>query len=141
MSGDYFQRGTPGGRPQKPARWVDTATGVSPIELLPGLVFRPVVGTNLALNVVRFEPHTEAPLHAHREEQITFVLEGELEFEVDGEVRALRPGMAVEIPPHAMHGARTGAGTCLEIDVFSPPRQGLLDAMARLAQAGEVEGA
>jgi quercetin dioxygenase-like cupin family protein len=109
--------------------WVDTNTEVEPIELVPGLVFRPVVGDKLAANIVHFEPYTEAPVHAHVEEQITLVLEGEFEFEVNGEKRLLTPGMAVVIPPSAPHGARTHASPCTELDLFHPPRQGLLDAI------------
>lgn len=132
MSSDYFRRETREERPTGTPQWVDTATDLRPIELVPGLEFRPVVGTNLALNVVTFQPHTEAPLHAHEEEQMVFVLEGSLEFEVEGEVRLLKPGMAVHIPAFAEHGARTKDERCVEIDVFSPPRQGLLDAMSRM---------
>jgi mannose-6-phosphate isomerase-like protein (cupin superfamily) len=55
------------------------------------------------------------------------VIEGELEFELDGEVRLLRPGMVAVIPPNVPHGARTREFACLEYDVFNPPRQALLD--------------
>ena len=103
--------------------------GLDPFEMVPGLFFQPVVGDRLMANFVRFEPHTEAPLHWHEEEQITFVLEGELEFEVAGETWMLTRGQAVVIPPNVPHGARTHDGTCLEVDVFHPPRQGVLDAM------------
>lgn len=122
--------------------WVNTNEDVEPIEMVPGLVFRPIVGDKLAVNLVRFEPHTEAPVHAHAEEQITLVLEGEFEFEVNGEKHILKPGMSVVIPPNTPHGGRTFDTTCVEIDVFHPPRQGLLDAMqARLRQAGPESGA
>jgi quercetin dioxygenase-like cupin family protein len=99
------------------------------IELVPGLEFRPVVGRNVMVNFVHFAPHTEAPRHWHDEEQISFVLEGELEFEVGDEKRVVRRGEAVVIPPNVPHAARTHEGTCLEVDVFHPPRQGVLDAM------------
>jgi quercetin dioxygenase-like cupin family protein len=99
------------------------------IEMAPGLEFRPVVGLNVMVNFVRFAPHTEAPRHWHDEEQISFVLEGELEFEVGDEKRVVRRGEAIVIPPNVPHAARTHEGTCLEVDVFHPPRQGVLDAM------------
>jgi quercetin dioxygenase-like cupin family protein len=105
---------------------------LSPIEMVPGLTFMPVLGENVMVNFVRFEPGTLAPLHWHDEEQISFVLEGELEFEVGGETRILRPGEAVVIPPNVPHSARTGEGPCLEVDVFHPPRRGLLEAMGRI---------
>jgi quercetin dioxygenase-like cupin family protein len=85
-----------------------------------------VVGEAVMANFVRFEPHTEAPRHAHAEEQITIVLEGELEFEIDGDIRVLRPGQVAVMPPFVPHAARTHDQPSVEIDVFSPPRQALL---------------
>ena len=45
----------------------------------------------------------------------------------------MRPGMAVAIPPGVPHGARTLESACYEIDVFSPPRKVLLEAMRAAA--------
>lgn len=102
---------------------------ISPIEMVPGLEIRPVVGESLMVTFVRFEPHTEAPRHWHDEEQMTIVLEGELEFDVGDERRTVRRGEAIVIPPNVPHAARTHDGTCLEMDVFHPPRRALLEAM------------
>lgn len=110
--------------------WV-TWGDLDPIEMVPGLSFQPVLGDRVMANFVRFAPHTEAPLHWHDEEQITFVVDGELEFEVGGDTRVLRRGEAVVIPPNVPHGARTHESACLEVDVFHPPRLGLLEAMGR----------
>ena len=104
-----------------------------PIEVVPGLRFQPVLGERLMANFVHFEPNTIAPVHWHDEEQISLVIEGEFEFEVGGEKRIVRRGDAILIPPNVPHGARTYDTTCLEIDVFNPPRQGLLDLMGRAA--------
>ncbi|GAC1404103.1 MAG: hypothetical protein NVSMB52_17940 [Chloroflexota bacterium] len=109
--------------------WVDTSTDVTPFEMLPGLSFRPVLGEGVLVNMVEFAPHTAAPLHAHSEEQIALVLEGELEFEVNGETRVLGPGMVVVIPPGAPHAARSLDAPCRAVDIFNPPRQALVDAM------------
>jgi quercetin dioxygenase-like cupin family protein len=106
-----------------------TWDGMDPIEILSGLRFQPVLGEQLMVNFVHFEPHTEAPEHWHDEEQISFVIDGEFEFELAGEKRTVRRGQAVVIPPNVPHAARTFDKSCLEVDVFYPPRQGLLDAM------------
>lgn len=102
---------------------------LKPFELMPGLTFQPVLGEGIMVNFVTFQPHTEVPVHWHDEEQVTYVMDGEFEFEVAGEVRTMRRGDAVVIPPNVPHGARTHDGPCLEIDVFHPPRQGVIDAM------------
>jgi quercetin dioxygenase-like cupin family protein len=107
---------------------------LEPIEMVPGLRFQPVVGERVMANFVHFEPHTEAPVHWHEEEQISFVIEGELEFEVAGETRVLRRGEAIVIPPNVPHGARTHDGRCFEVDVFHPPRQGVVDALRKREQ-------
>jgi quercetin dioxygenase-like cupin family protein len=104
---------------------------LSPIEMLPGLAFQPVLGEKLLVAFVRFAPNTVAPVHWHDEEQITFVLEGEFEFEVGGDKRIVRRGEAIVTPPNVPHGARTYDTTCLEVDVFHPPRRGLLEAMGK----------
>jgi hypothetical protein len=50
-----------------------------------------------------------------------------LEFEIDGEVRTMRHGDIAVIPTWVPHGARTNDTTCLEVDVFNPPRKTLVD--------------
>jgi quercetin dioxygenase-like cupin family protein len=94
-----------------------------PVE--PGIVVRPVLGNRMNMSFIYFEPHTVAPVHQHREEQIGTVLEGSLEFQLAGEKRILRRGDVYVIPPDVPHGAVTGEERCITLDVFSPPRQGL----------------
>jgi len=124
------------GEPTASGRFVDVA-GIAPVEFVKGLEFRPVLGEQTMVNFVHFEPHTEAPNHVHVEEQIVIVLEGEFEFELDGECRTMRPGDVAVVPPWVPHGARTGEHTCLEVDVFNPPRETLLE-HARAVRAGEA---
>ena len=109
------------------------------VEFVEGLGFRPVLGESMLANFVSFAPHTEAPVHTHVEEQIVIVLEGEMEFDLDGEVRTMRPGDVAVVPPWVPHGARTLESTCLEVDIFSPPRQSLLEHLAATAAAGEPD--
>jgi quercetin dioxygenase-like cupin family protein len=99
------------------------------IEATPGLNFQPILGQNLMVNFVSFEPNTEAPTHWHDEEQISFVIDGEMEFEVGDQKKVVRRGEAIVIPPNVPHAARTYDHTCLEVDVFNPPRRGLLELM------------
>jgi quercetin dioxygenase-like cupin family protein len=120
----------PGGTPTAPGRYVAVAD-VDPVEFVAGLVFRPILGEGSLVNFVSFEPRTEAPMHVHVEEQFTIVLEGEFEFELDGDVRTMRAGDVAVIPPWVSHGARTRDTSCREIDVFTPPRRSLLEHAAR----------
>lgn len=111
--------------------YVEVDKDVSAVEFVPGLVFRPVVGHRVMANFVRFSPNTVAPVHTHDEEQITVVIEGEFEFDLAGDIRVMRAGMAAVVPPGVPHGARTHDTSCFEIDIFHPPRRALLELAGR----------
>jgi quercetin dioxygenase-like cupin family protein len=136
MSSTHFSTEA-GGTPTAPGRYVDVSA-VEPVEFLPGLEFRPVLGERTMTNFVRFQPHTEAPVHVHEEEQIVIVLEGEFEFEIDGEKRNMRVGDVAVVPPWVAHGARTHGTGCYEVDVFNPPRKTLLEHAAKHKAAGQA---
>jgi quercetin dioxygenase-like cupin family protein len=121
------------GEPAGPGRYVNV-DALTPVEFQPGLGFRPVLGHGVMTNFVTFEPGAEAPRHVHEEEQFVIVLDGELIFDLDGDVRTMRKGDVAVIPAWVPHGAWTTDSHCLEIDVFCPPRQSLLKLAA--AQSG-----
>jgi quercetin dioxygenase-like cupin family protein len=125
------------GEPAGPGRYVNIDS-ISPVEFLPGLGFRPVQGYRAMTNFVSFEPGAEAPRHVHEEEQIVIVIDGEFTFDLDGDVRVMRKGDIAVVPSWVPHGAWATDSHCLEIDVFSPPRQSLLKLAA--AQAAALDG-
>jgi quercetin dioxygenase-like cupin family protein len=113
------------GEPAGPGRYVNIES-VKSAEFVPGLTFRPVLGQRAMTNFVHFEPGAEAPRHVHEEEQIVIILDGEMTFDLDGDVRVMRKGDVAVIPSWVPHGAWTTDTSCLEVDVFSPPRKSLL---------------
>jgi quercetin dioxygenase-like cupin family protein len=123
------------GEPAGPGRYVNIDS-VKSAEFVPGLTFRPVLGQRAMTNFVHFEPGAEAPRHVHEEEQIVIILDGEMTFDLDGDVRVMRKGDVAVIPAWVPHGAWTTDTTCLEVDVFSPPRKSLL-ALAEAQQSDE----
>lgn len=128
------------GKPAGPGRYVNV-DGITPVEFLPGLGFRPVLGQRAMTNFVSFAPGTQAPRHVHEEEQIVIVIDGEFTFDLDGEVRVMRQGDVAVVPAWVPHGAWTTDSHCLEIDVFCPPRQSLLKlAEAQAAQSESAAG-
>jgi quercetin dioxygenase-like cupin family protein len=120
------------GEPAGPGRYV-SVDAITPVEFLPGLGFRPVLGQRAMTNFVSFAPGAEAPRHVHEEEQIVIILEGELQFDLDGDVRTMLKGDVAVIPAWVPHGAWTTDSDCLEVDVFCPPRQSLLKLAAAQA--------
>jgi quercetin dioxygenase-like cupin family protein len=119
-----------GGIPAGPGRYVDVSA-IESVEFVPGLTFRPVLSDRTLVNFVSFAAHTEAPMHVHEEEQIVIVLEGEFEFEIDGDVRTMRVGDVAVVPSWVLHGARTKETPCREVDVFNPPRRSLIEHAAK----------
>jgi quercetin dioxygenase-like cupin family protein len=113
------------GEPAGAGRYVNIDT-LTPAEFLPGLGFRPVLGQRAMTNFVTFEPGVTAPRHVHEEEQIVIVLDGELTFDLDGDVRTMRKGDVAVVPAWVPHAAWTTDSRCFEVDVFCPPRQSLL---------------
>lgn len=99
-------------------------------EIAEGVVFCPVFGRNLSLNFVAFPPGSGFPTHAHPEEQISIVREGEMEITV-GDIRKwVVPGDVIVFPPDVPHSGRTLDRSCRLIDIFSPPREGLREVIA-----------
>lgn len=128
-----------GGEPTADGRFVNLAD-IESVEFVPGLGFQPVLGEKTLVNFVSFEPHTEAPMHVHAEEQVVVVTEGEFDFTIGDETRTMRPGDVAVIPSWVPHGARTGDTSCKEIDMFAPPRMTLVEhARKQMATGASVD--
>lgn len=148
MSGSAHFSLEAGGEPTSAGRFVGPHD-VAPLVFIDGLQFRPVIGERMLANYVHFDRNSEAPRHVHEEEQIVIVLDGEFEFEIDGEVRTMHHGDIAVIPAWVPHRARTKDTTCLEVDVFNPPRKTLVEhavaqrdaAQAAAAQASSLAAA
>ena len=102
-----------------------------PVEdLSPGLGRRLITGDRVMLAHVYLATGTVVPKHRHDNEQITYILEGALEFtlgdEGDEEVHTVHAGEALVIPGDLPHSAVALEDT-LDVDVFAPPRQDWLD--------------
>jgi quercetin dioxygenase-like cupin family protein len=62
------------------------------------------------------------PEHHHESEQITYILEGALQFEIEGQLIVVGKGQVLRIPSHVPHKAVALEDT-LDLDIFSPIRQ------------------
>lgn len=81
-----------------------------------------VVGDQIMLARILLKKGAEVPLHSHANEQVTWILEGALQFSIDGRELVVRAGEVLCIPPHLPHAARALEDT-VDVDVFTPPRQ------------------
>ena len=123
----YFDRS--GDASDEPGRWANFSD-LPALNLVPGIAFQPITTESVMTNFVTFDPNAVADMHHHSEQQIAIVISGELTFTVGDETRVTHAGDCVVIPPHVPHGGHAGPEGCTAIDVFTPPRAGILDAMA-----------
>ena len=118
-------------RATQPGRFV-TIAQLPELTVAPGLVLQPLLGTGLMVSFARYEPGAEAPLHAHEEEQVFVVVDGEFDVTLGEETRRLKVGEAAVIPPWVPHQVTArDDGPATQIDVFCPPREGLLRLLAK----------
>lgn len=88
-------------------------------ELIPGVRYREVAQGEEMLLFVTLDQGARVPRHFHRHEQITYVVSGRVEFEVEGERRVLVAGEGVRIPPGAQHGERALLGPAVLLHGWS----------------------
>ncbi|WP_410369316.1 cupin domain-containing protein [Catenovulum sp. 2E275] len=100
----------------------------TPIEDIGGGLKRQMLGYNEELMAVKiwFDKGAIGYNHAHRHSQVTYVVEGEFHFNIDGVTQILKAGDSCFIPPYADHGATCPTGGIL-IDTFSPAREDFVD--------------
>jgi len=79
------------------------------------------------------------PEHQHESEQITYILEGALEFEIEGKTITVSAGQVLRIPSNVPHRAVALADT-LDLDIFSPIRTDWLTAQDGYLRRGEHDG-
>jgi len=93
-----------------------------PLEDLNPLLQRQfVVGQDIMVARVLLKKGCVVPMHSHHNEQISYILEGALKFEIDGKQITVAAGEVLCIPPNMPHRA-TALEDTVDLDVFSPPR-------------------
>ena len=79
------------------------------------------------------------PEHFHESEQITYILEGALKFELEGQEIVVGKGEVLRIPSNVPHRAVALEDT-LDLDIFSPIRHDWLEKDDAYLRRGEVDG-
>ena len=98
-----------------------------PLEVLSDVISRKVISGDKAMVAQVFlKKGAVVPEHHHESEQITYILDGALKFELEGREVTVRKGEVLRIPSHVPHRAVALEDT-LDVDVFSPPRQDWID--------------
>ncbi len=92
-------------------------------NICPGVNTRTFWGENMLLGVVSLDANAVLPAHSHPHEQATYVVEGELEMDIEGKKRWLHAGELAIIPGGAVHSVIVGPKDARVIDIFAPARE------------------
>lgn len=95
---------------------------ITPKELTTGITGHYVHGAQLTLGYVEIAAGSVLPQHSHVHEQITYIIEGQLDMVIGGKDCSLKAGMFYVIPSNVLHGAIAPVD-CKVIDVFNPVRE------------------
>jgi len=98
-----------------------------PVEQLSeGIQRQMVVGQNIMVCRLRFDPMVVTPAHRHPHEQMTFVMQGKVKFILGEDEKIVSAGDILHFPSNHWHGATMLDEEVVLIDVFSPIREDFL---------------
>lgn len=103
-------------------QWSDLPEQVA----LPNNYRTSVMGRAMSLNRIRWVHPAELPEHTHDVEQALVVLDGELDYTIDGTTHRLTPGTVAVVPAGTPHSGNSVAGEVVFLEMFAPPRPELL---------------
>lgn len=110
-----------------------------PLEEMSDMISRKMFsGEKGMVAQVFFKKGGVVPLHQHEAEQITYILEGALKFELEGREVTVRAGEVLHIPSNVPHRAVALEDT-LDLDIFAPPRYDWLKKDDEYLRRGERE--
>lgn len=91
-------------------------------QLVDGITGYYCHGKDLTLGYVEIKAGSNLAEHSHVHEQITYMIEGEMDMIIGGKIAHLKTGMYHVIPSNVLHGAHA-LTDCKVIDVFNPVRE------------------
>lgn len=99
-------------------------------ELASGIIAKLVHGKKCSLSLVDIKKGSLLAKHKHKHEQITFIVEGELEMKIGKKEMLLTAGTVHVIQSYKPHSAKA-LTDCRVIDVFSPVREDYKDTVPK----------
>ena len=93
-----------------------------PLETMSDMISRKIISGDKAMVAQVFlKKGAVVPEHHHESEQITYILEGALKFQIEGKEIVVRKGEVLSIPSNVPHRAVALEDT-LDLDIFAPIR-------------------
>ena len=96
-----------------------TKKGISPLR---GFIFKEAHLDNVMITWVEMEPGSILPEHKHDHEQISLVIEDELELKVGEKTMVMRKGDVAVVPSQVIHSGRVMEKFTVAVDAWHPVR-------------------
>jgi quercetin dioxygenase-like cupin family protein len=110
-----------------------------PLDVMSDKISRKfVAGDKAMVAQIYLKKGAVVPEHHHESEQITYILEGALKFELEGKEVIVHKGEVLRIPSNVPHRAVALEDT-LDLDVFSPIRMDWITGDDSYLRRGEAE--
>jgi quercetin dioxygenase-like cupin family protein len=110
-----------------------------PLETMSDVISRRVItGEKAMVAQVFLKKDAVVPEHFHESEQLTYILEGALKFELEGREVVVHKGEVLHIPSNVPHRAVALEDT-IDLDIFSPIRHDWLTKDDSYLRRGERE--
>ena len=132
-----MERKEPAASQEEYNKYVIRYADVPAIELTPSIKANIVSAENITLSFVSAEPNVSLTPHRHENEQMLIVLDGAIDFIIEGKQYKVEKGDVVVLPSNTEHGAYFSDKGARVIDIFSPPRQ---DFVAKLEEVKKSQG-
>src|SRR5207248_11740774 len=111
-----------------------------PLEKMSDMISRKIItGDKAMIAQVFLKKGAVVPEHFHESEQITYILQGALKFELEGQEVVVGAGQVLRIPSNVPHRAVALEDT-LDLDIFSPLRHDWLKKDDAYLRRGETDG-
>jgi quercetin dioxygenase-like cupin family protein len=95
----------------------------SPVKTVPGIVRRTLAQTkSVMLCEFTFDAHVVVPIHSHPNEQVGYIVAGQVEMIINGQKFELKKGDSYAAPSNVPHGALILKPSII-VDAFYPPRE------------------
>ena len=101
---------------------MDNIKNITAKQIAPGITGHYAHGDKVTFGFVELKKGSSVPLHHHINEQITSIVEGQLDMIIGGEAYSLTDGMYHVIHANVPHSA-VAITDCQAIDVFGPVRE------------------
>ncbi len=93
-----------------------------PYQIWNGVIARAIHGDRLTMAVLDLEPNIAVPEHQHENEQVGFVVRGQITMDVNGKLKLLEVGHTYSIASGTKHMVTAGPDGATVVDIFAPVR-------------------